>query len=143
MIPGQIQLYVPCDLNYRDAISALLGQVCKQLVYKDKKDLMSIQVISAFNEAFNNVVKHSPQIGTPLEICVEITKQELVIEIKDEAAAIEFDINDVPLPELTDLPESGLGLFIIKSFMDKVEYYPGGGNQKNRFRMVRKLLSAN
>ena len=73
MIPGQIQLYVPCDLNYRDAISALIGQVCKK-VDKEKQELMVIQVISAFNEAFNNVVKHSSQREAPLEICVEITE---------------------------------------------------------------------
>jgi len=143
VIPGQIQLYVPCDLNYRDAIGALIGQVCKRVNYKDQKELMAIQVISAFNEAFNNIVKHTSHKETPLEICIEITDQELVIEIKDEAVSIGFDINKVPPPDLMDLPESGLGLFIIKSFMDEVEYFPGGKNKKNRLRMVRKLLSAN
>ena len=39
-----------------------------------------------------------------------------------------FDIQSVREPDLDAMPESGLGLFIIRSFMDAVAYTPGQPN---------------
>jgi len=91
---------------------------------------MVFRVISAFNEAFNNAVLHSQANERPIEIWIEITQSELVIEIKDEGIA--FNIEDVVSPDVEALPESGLGIFIIQSFMDQVEYFPGEKSKKKQ-----------
>ena len=39
-----------------------------------------------------------------------------------------FDLAMVPAPDLDTLPESGLGLYIIRSFMDDVKYLAGTPN---------------
>jgi serine/threonine-protein kinase RsbW len=39
-----------------------------------------------------------------------------------------FDPQLLDSPELQELAESGMGLFIIKSLMDEVEYRPGNPN---------------
>ena len=47
-----------------------------------------------------------------------------------------FAFDDVPTPDLDALPESGLGIFIIKSFMDEVSYVAGAPNV---LRMVKRI----
>lgn len=135
----QIQLSVPCKLHYRDAVRALIEKICKNQKEQKENSEMVFRVISAFNEAFNNAVLHSQASERPLEIWIEITQSELVIEIKDEGIA--FNIDDVVSPDVETLPESGLGISIIQSFMDQVEYFPGEKGKKNRLRMVHKFLS--
>ena len=48
---------VPCRLDYRHGISVLLEALCQGLEQRDV-----YHIVSAFNEAFNNVVEHS-QLG--------------------------------------------------------------------------------
>ncbi len=137
----QIQLSVPCNLHYRDAVGALIEHICRNLKGKKENTEMVFQIISAFNEAFNNTVLHAQANKKPLEIWIEVTQSELVIEIKDEGSDINFNIDEVESPDLEALPESGLGIYIIQSFMDQVEYFPRGKDKKNRLRMVYKFHS--
>jgi serine/threonine-protein kinase RsbW len=39
-----------------------------------------------------------------------------------------FDPDTIGPPELDELPEGGMGLFIMRSFMDEVDYHPGPPN---------------
>jgi len=86
------------------------------------------EVISAFGEAFNNVVLHGQgKYEGDLEIEVEPGEQCLTIRLLDYGNAT-FDLDSVPLPDLDSLPEHGLGIFIIRSFMDDVTFSPGTPN---------------
>lgn len=85
------------------------------------------QVISAFGEAFNNVALHSyEKRGGDVEIEIDTLPDRLTIRVMDYGKG--FDLNAVPLPELEALPESGLGIYIIRSFMDDVQYTCGQPN---------------
>jgi serine/threonine-protein kinase RsbW len=87
------------------------------------------EVVSAFGEAFNNAAIHSYR-GTSkpgdVEIEVDATADRITIRLIDFGRS--FDPAAVPAPDLEALPESGLGLFIIRSFMDEVDYQPGKPN---------------
>ncbi len=41
---------------------------------------------------------------------------------------VSFDPAAVPVPDLDGLPESGMGLYIIRSFVDDLSYEPGPPN---------------
>src|SRR5262249_18050932 len=85
------------------------------------------QVISAFGEAFNNAVIHSyGPSGGDLEIEVDAATDRLVIRLLDFGRP--FDMGQVPSPDLDSLPESGLGIFIMRSCMDDVTYPSGAPN---------------
>lgn len=85
------------------------------------------QVVSAFGEAFNNVALHSyAKDGGDVEIEIETLHDRLTIRVMDFGKS--FDPDTVPIPELDALPESGLGLYIIRSFMDHVSYSVGRPN---------------
>jgi serine/threonine-protein kinase RsbW len=55
-----------------------------------------------------------------------VLADRVVITITDYGGS--FDPSAVPAPDLDALPEGGLGLFIIESFMDDVVYSPGPPN---------------
>jgi len=98
-----------------------------------------VDVISAFGEAFNNIAVHgfrglAPQ---PIQIDVNWNDEQLVITCVDLGHA--FDPESVALPDLDDLPEHGMGLFLMRTCMDEVDYRPG---PPNVLRLVKLRTSA-
>ena len=135
----RLAITVPCDLRYRDAVGALIQQICHRLEQQGAVAGLEFQVLSAFNEAFNNLVQYAYQPGVgEVDVHLELGGEELVVELQDSGRSFEFE--QVEAPDLVDdLPESGLGIFIIRSCMSDVRYEPGTGSQKNRLRMIRRL----
>jgi serine/threonine-protein kinase RsbW len=132
----RFRIEMPCQLVYRDAAGALIAAICERLEQSGGDDGLRDQVVSAFNEAFNNLALHSGR-ASEVQIDLEVGERELAIEIRDRGEA--FDYEDIPLPDLDELPESGLGIFIMRSFMSAVDYRPGQGGSENVLRMVRQL----
>ena len=135
----RIAISVPCELRYRDAVAALIRHVCEEFERGGAHEKLAVQVVSAFNEAFNNLALHARGTPNPADIVLTYDAKRLVLEIADEGQAFEMD--QVEEPDLLELPESGLGLFIIRSFMDDVEYFPGVDGDKNLLRLVHYLES--
>lgn len=130
-----VRIVVPCRLLYRDSVGALILQICERLEREGAEAGMAYQVVSAFNEAFNNAALHAGD-GS-VQVMVELSEEELAIEMHDEGPP--FDYDSVPPPELDELPESGLGIFIMRSFMTRVQYTPRTDGAPNILRMVRAL----
>ena len=86
------------------------------------------EVVSAFGEAFNNVAIHGYRGMTPGSVQVEVDwdDEKLVITSTDTGHA--FDPDLVAAPDLSQLHEHGMGLFIMRSCMDRIEYQPGPPN---------------
>lgn len=91
------------------------------------KDLHISEIVLALDEMCSNQMIHAHQCNPSefleLHITVEPNKP-LVFEIIDEGSV--FDINKFSQPELDDLVQDkrkgGLGIRLVKSIMDKVEY---------------------
>lgn len=93
-------------------------------------------------EALNNIIKHSykGENGNTIEIYLWFEPASLEIKIIDsgeprknfEKPVLDFDPNDIQ-----NLPESGMGLFIINELMDQTDYFSING--KNIFVMKKKL----
>jgi serine/threonine-protein kinase RsbW len=128
-----IHLRVPGNLRYRDLAVRVVGAACK-LVGSDettgaiRNTEWDNEVVSAFGEAFNNTAIHSYDAHHPGDVVIEVetTISGITIRLIDHGKS--FSLEDVPVPDLDALPESGLGLFIIRSFMDEVKYVPGSPN---------------
>jgi serine/threonine-protein kinase RsbW len=91
-------------------------------------DEFEAQAVSAFGEAFNNVAIHGFRDLPPGNVDIEIswTKEQIIIQMTDSGRI--FDPDATPLPALDELPEGGMGIFIMRSFMDEVEYKAGPPN---------------
>ena len=70
----------------------------------------------AISEACTNAIKHS--LDDRFIIVFNILENGLTIEIIDEGQG--YDISSISEPNLDNLQESGMGLFIIQSLMDDV-----------------------
>lgn len=126
-----ITLLVPGSIEYRDIAVRVVGGACKFVEAEDPEQFAT-EVVSAFSEAFNNIVLHGyegvPRRDIDLRIVARDLNdetQELSLEIRDEGRI--FDPGQyLELPD--EMPERGMGLFIIRSFMDELRYAAGPPN---------------
>ena len=129
-----IHLRVPGTLRYRDLAVRVVGAACKLVGTPDestgpiRNTAWDNEVVSAFGEAFNNAAIHSYDGRKPGDVVIEVDAGITAITIRLIDYGKSFSLDDVPVPDLEALPESGLGLYIIRSFMDEVKYVPGSPN---------------
>ncbi len=129
-----IQVRIPSSLAYRDVAIRLVASVCK--LVPGSWDAFQDEVISAFSEALNNVVLHGgAPPGALLELDLELGEGQLTIRLRDYGKS--FDPRTAPEPDLASLPESGMGTFIIRSFMDEIAYQGGSPNTLTMTKYVR------
>lgn len=126
-----IRLRVPGTLKYRSVALRVITEACRLADGRDAEqdgDEFEAQMVSAFGEAFNNVAIHGYAGVSPGEVDIEVdwSPDEIVIQMTDNGRT--FDPETIGPPELDDLPEGGMGLFIMRSFMDEVDYHAGPPN---------------
>ena len=80
-------------------------------------------------EAVSNVIRHAygNRPGHPVEIALALTPQGISLEILDRGTALDLGVlsraGELAAPaDISELPEGGLGLAIIKQAMDDVSY---------------------
>jgi anti-sigma B factor antagonist len=143
-----IRLVVPCKLEYRDLLLRVVAGACKLVRPRRATDARPAegdfddQVVSAVGEAFSNVVLHG---GNPadseVELEIDTHPERLTVRLKDRG--VPFDLESVPAPQLDRMPEHGMGLYIVKSWMDEVKYAKGeagpGGARPNVLTMSKRL----
>lgn len=130
---SMVQASVPCQLAFRHGVAilleALLEDVAQRAIY---------QVISAFNEAFNNVVIHSSlSMNEQLTVRAERFTDRVELQIEDAGVAYHPDLaalNDDPDP--LDLDAGGIGLLLIKKCMDEVRYER---SDRNVLRLIKRV----
>jgi anti-sigma regulatory factor (Ser/Thr protein kinase) len=118
--PAEIRMSVLGILEHRDIVLRAVSSACKLVTGHphgpDWQDFQA-QVVSAVSEAFNNLVLHGYQGRRDgrIDLILRPGHGQIQIELRDWGKG--FDPTEVPMPELDALPESGLGLFIMQSFM--------------------------
>ncbi len=148
-----IRLSVPGTLKYRALVLRVVASSCKLLrselhgLQEASHDLhgeeFDAQVVSAIGEAFNNIAIHGYGGGKVGDVQIEIGPIQDGIELCMMDHGVTFDLSLAeptrPSSEPDQLPESGMGLFIIRSFMDTVAYRAGAGpEQPNVLRLTKR-----
>jgi serine/threonine-protein kinase RsbW len=136
-----IQLSVPGELRYRGVVLSCVAAMCRVVRgaevtavgegadQLDLRDAFDAQLISACAETFNNIVLHAYGGAAPRRsVQVRLTPEPdgLAIELTDEG--LSFDPDSVGPPDLDALPERGMGLFIVRNFVDEFRYTAGPPN---------------
>ncbi|HTR96652.1 MAG TPA: ATP-binding protein [Candidatus Acidoferrales bacterium] len=98
----------------------------------------------AIVEAVNNAIRHAyrGQPGHVVEVVFARTEDGIVLQVCDEgspmparqAPVLDFDPADVP-----NLPEGGMGLFLIHNVMDRVDY--ASENGRNVLTLSRRIAA--
>ena len=126
-----IKLSVPGTLLYRDVVLRVVASACK-LVRSGTKAVQDTgqqvdaefenKVVSAVSEAFNNIAIHGYSGCAPGSVELEIEAGDDAITVVLSDSGRGYDPQSVEPRDPGTLPESGMGLFIIDSFMDEVRY---------------------
>ena len=86
------------------------------------------EMVTAFGEAFNNIVIHGyrgQEVGM-LEVEAELCAGKMTLTLIDTGRPVDFDgLGD---PDLDSLPEGGMGVFMIRALVDEVVYRGGAPN---------------
>lgn len=106
-------------------------------------DLQISEMVLALDEMCSNLMIHShhcnPDDLFELHIHIEKDSNPVVFEIIDNGSA--FDINEFTEPDLGNLVhekrKGGLGIRLVKTIMDKIEYQHAQG--KNICRLIKKV----
>jgi len=128
--PALIRMEMIGRLQHRDLVLRSVAAACKLVTPPtDNRALQEfrMQVVTAVGEAFNNIVLHSYAGRDDGTVEMDIKTQPDCISIEFRDWGDSFDPDAVPLPDLDNLPESGLGIFIIKTLME-IRYAPGHPN---------------
>jgi len=91
-------------------------------------DEFAAGMVSAFSEVFNNIAKHAYARGPEGDVLIQMQPDASGMLLRVEDRGESFDISQVRKPDLDTLPEQGLGIFIINSFVDEFTYEPGPPN---------------
>jgi serine/threonine-protein kinase RsbW len=139
-----ITLTVPGNLLYRQLVLRVVESSCKLVRGRARDSRASARRVRSRGrvcavEAFNNIVIHGYRENSG-EVHVEIEAAEDGITIRLLDTGNTFNPSDVAKPRLAELPESGMGMFIIHSFMDQVRYSPGQPPDKPNLLLLHKRL---
>jgi len=136
----------PGELAYRHVILRAAAAVCKLAITRvcgrrAPADGFSNQVVSALGEAFNNIALHSYHDQPAGIVRLRMTIEPSVLLLKMEDYGAGFDPSTARAPDLEALPESGLGIFIMRSLMDEVTYQQGRPNVLSMSKRIRECPS--
>ena len=143
--------FLTCWIDSRIDRVALIGLTVRSVVqYLTDSEELSAMVELAVVEAVTNAIQHAynNQEGHPVRVvlegeegtktsCLQITvmDQGKPNEKWGQPIRLEFDEHDYE-----NLPEGGMGLYIISQIMDEIYYYPEF-NGWNRFVMKKRFTS--
>ena len=127
-----IKLSVPGTLLFRDVVLRVTASACRlvRAMAHGKQEpsredhAFDDKVVSAIGEAFNNVAIHAYRggaVGT-VDLEIEIHLGSITLRLLDTGLA--FQPAEEQAPDLATLPESRMGLYIVRSCMDEVSYRP-------------------
>jgi serine/threonine-protein kinase RsbW len=125
----EVSLEVPARLECRNVVMRTLSAVCRlaSVAGDGARDFCG-DVLSAVGEAYNNIVLHGYAgrqrgfVQMKIHNCGDCVR----VEIRDTGAS--FDPTQAPKPDLGALPESGIGIFLMRSMVDEVSYVSGCPN---------------
>lgn len=122
----RVSFRVEASLAHRALAIDLISTLVEHVTSADRAFRNAI--ITAFGEAFNNVVIHGYKNRTDgmLDVEAELGPDHMTLKLRDDG--MHADLASVPTPDLDAVPEGGLGIFMINALVDEVVYESGTPN---------------
>lgn len=100
------------------------------------------KIALAVDEACTNVIKHAYRFDATKRLKVTIKPARTRFEVLIADTGLRFDPNNLQTPDmreyLRNFKQGGLGVYLMKTLMDEVEYHMTPG-KKNEVRLVKYL----
>jgi len=115
----EIEVRVTSEAGNIGILRECAAAIASKMGFSERKQMF---IALAVDEAVANVIKHAyrSQPGKDIVVKFVIDKDSLTIVIRDFGERT--DLSKIKSRDLDDVREGGLGVFLIKSTMDKVEY---------------------
>jgi len=134
---------IPSHTDNLEIVRNFVSAVAKKVGFGDS-EISKIEL--SVDEACTNVIEHAyrHKAKQKIDVAIKIDYQKFTVIITDRGRA--FNFKDVEMPDmktyLAELRVGGLGIYLMKTLMDKVEYHSTPG-KKNEVRMVKYFLKKN
>ncbi len=131
-----VRLTIPAKAEYITLVRLALSGLYRSNQLPDET-LGDLKL--AVTEACSNSVRHAYRDGREgsVEVVYELHADRLVVEVSDDGEGFTVDDHELVLEDDGTLPESGLGIAIIRELADELEFGPGAGGQGSRLRFVK------
>jgi serine/threonine-protein kinase RsbW len=139
----EYKLRIPSQTDNLELIRVFVAKLAEKVGF-GSNDIGKIEL--AIDEACTNVIKHAYKgdRSKPLDIAIQIDFQKFTIVVTDQGKG--FNPKKVNIPKmdeyLAELRVGGLGIYLMKTLMDEVDYDIKPG-VKNQVRMVKYFLDKN
>lgn len=136
------ELHIPSDIRFLPVVENwLLSSLEVELGDLEDWPKQSNRIRLVLAEAYSNVIRHAhkDQPNLTIEICLELNRHILVLEVWDYGEG--YEIGDYIPPNPEDKQESGYGWMIMNRLMDQVSYNPQT-NGRNCLRLEARLIQA-
>lgn len=138
-IERKFTLHVPSSTENLSMVREFVSNIGAQAGLNERE---VGQVELAIDEACANVIEHAYKGDSSKEVIIRATFDDENLRIDVEDTGTGFDPSGVPQEDLDNLianrKDGGLGMRIIKKFMDEVRYEIGPGH-KNELHMVKRI----
>ncbi len=121
------QIVIPAQISYLPTLRDFISRIASR--YHFSKSEINALVISV-DEACTNIIKHGYRDlpSGSITVTVNVKNDRLIVELIDHG--ISFDPNQVSDPNLAQYIQNGkkggLGIFIMKKFLDEIHYFTSG-----------------
>lgn len=122
----EVRLVVPSRIESLAFINAVAEEVAEQMKFdEESRNAITISVV----EAGTNAIQHGNREDEAkiTEVLFRPEEGQLVILIRDHGDGFDPDGVADPLTKENMFAESGRGVYILKSFMDEVDFSFGNG----------------
>jgi len=129
----EYKLRIPSQTDNLELIRGFIGKVAEKVGFNED-EVGKIEL--ACDEACTNVIKHAyaeKDTDKALDIVIKIDYQKFTVIVTDHGKG--FDPKSIKMPDLNEylaeLKVGGLGIYLMRTLMDKVDYniQPGVRNQ--------------
>ncbi|RMH95182.1 MAG: ATP-binding protein [Calditrichaeota bacterium] len=136
-VPRRIKFTIESELESVPLVGTAINKICSIIPLSEVE---SYQAELCVVEACNNAIKHAygNEPGHEVEVEVLLYADKVVFDICDTGKTMEGELRrtlNFNPDDLAQVPEGGMGLFIIHDIMDKVTYQHRDGH--NVLRMVK------
>jgi anti-sigma regulatory factor (Ser/Thr protein kinase) len=116
--------HIPGELRYRDVACAWVRAACKHIESDRACHGLEWRVVSAFNEAFNNIIEHAyATIRGEIVLTLCVNSEAVILSIADDGSPFDFErAGATTVPPVDGLDAGGMGLFIMRQVMSEVRY---------------------
>lgn len=116
------RMVVPADTSYLPALRQFISRIGEKYSFT-KHEINAFRI--SIDEAATNIIEHGyrDDVGS-ITMKVRVDKKRLIVELIDNGKS--FDPNVVGNPNIPNYVENskkgGLGIFIMRKFLDTIEY---------------------